>query len=111
MEITLKGAGGFVKIDPSGITIQGTLVKINSGGAAGVSSITASAALPAAPMETEQAVFGADTVYTLRLSDGVEMHSLMPSRYDYRIGSEVGIEIDIDHFILFPVEPIVVPTE
>jgi iron(III) transport system ATP-binding protein len=57
---------------------------------------------------TDRAFKGADTVYTLRLADGVEMHSLMPSRYDYPIGSEVGIEIDIDHFILFPVEPEVV---
>lgn len=35
MEITLKGAGGFVKVDPSGVTIQGSLVLINSGGSAG----------------------------------------------------------------------------
>ena len=38
MEITLKGAGGFVKIDPTGVTIQGTLVRINSGGAPGSGS-------------------------------------------------------------------------
>lgn len=35
MQITLKGAGGFITIDPSGVTIQGVMVKINSGGAAG----------------------------------------------------------------------------
>jgi len=35
MEITLKGAGGFVKIDPSGVTVQGTMVLINSGGSPG----------------------------------------------------------------------------
>ncbi|MEN3942400.1 type VI secretion system tip protein TssI/VgrG [Prosthecobacter sp. SYSU 5D2] len=33
--ITLKGAGGFIAIGPSGVTIQGTMVLINSGGAAG----------------------------------------------------------------------------
>jgi type VI secretion system secreted protein VgrG len=33
--ITLKGAGGFITIDPGGISIKGTIVKINSGGAAG----------------------------------------------------------------------------
>ena len=38
LEITLKGAGGFIKIDPSGVTIQGTLVRINSGGAPGTAS-------------------------------------------------------------------------
>ena len=32
--ICLKGAGGFVKIDASGVTIVGTTVLINSGGAA-----------------------------------------------------------------------------
>lgn len=32
--ITLKGAGGFVQIDSAGVTIQGTLVNINSGGTA-----------------------------------------------------------------------------
>ncbi|MDX1335253.1 MAG: ABC transporter ATP-binding protein, partial [Gammaproteobacteria bacterium] len=56
---------------------------------------------------TDRAFMGADTLYTLRLDDGVELLSLMPSRYDYAIGSEVGIELDIDHFILFPLEPIV----
>lgn len=35
MQITLKAAGGFVDIGPSGVTIQGTMVLINSGGAAG----------------------------------------------------------------------------
>ncbi len=35
MTITLKGAGGFITVGPSGVTIQGTMVLINSGGAAG----------------------------------------------------------------------------
>jgi len=39
MELTLKGPGGFVKIDPMGVTIQGNLVLINSGGAAGSGSM------------------------------------------------------------------------
>jgi len=56
---------------------------------------------------TDRAFMGADTLYTLRLEDDVQLLSLMPSRYDYAIGSEVGIELDIDHFILFPPEPAV----
>jgi len=32
--LTLKAAGSFVQIDPSGVTIQGPLVRINSGGSA-----------------------------------------------------------------------------
>ena len=33
MSLCLSAAGGFITIDPSGVTIQGMLVKINSGGA------------------------------------------------------------------------------
>ena len=36
MELTLKSSGGFIKIDPSGIYINGTMVFINSGGVPGV---------------------------------------------------------------------------
>jgi type VI secretion system secreted protein VgrG len=35
MQLSLKGPGGFVDIGPTGVTIQGTMVLINSGGAAG----------------------------------------------------------------------------
>jgi len=35
MQLSLIGPGGFVDIGPTGVTIQGTLVNINSGGAAG----------------------------------------------------------------------------
>jgi len=34
MRLTIKGPGGFVDIGPAGVTIQGTMVKINSGGSA-----------------------------------------------------------------------------
>ncbi|MEJ7848696.1 MAG: type VI secretion system tip protein TssI/VgrG [Pyrinomonadaceae bacterium] len=34
-QVSLKGAGGFVDVGPAGVTIQGTMVLINSGGAAG----------------------------------------------------------------------------
>ncbi len=35
-EVSLIGMGGFVDVGPAGVTIQGTMVLINSGGAAGV---------------------------------------------------------------------------
>ncbi len=38
LQVTLKGPGGFIDIGPAGVTIQGTMVNINSGGAAGVGS-------------------------------------------------------------------------
>ncbi len=37
-QVSLKGPGGFVDIGPSGVTISGTMVLINSGGSAGSGS-------------------------------------------------------------------------
>lgn len=34
MELTIKAAGGFIDIGPAGVTIQGIMVNINSGGSA-----------------------------------------------------------------------------
>lgn len=48
MEVALKGPGGFVSVGPSGVTIQGTMVLINSGGAAG-SGPGAQTSSPASP--------------------------------------------------------------
>lgn len=49
-EITLKAGGAFIKIGPEGVTIQGPLVKINSGGAPGNAN-QPQAAQPAQPQE------------------------------------------------------------
>ena len=38
MELTIKASGGFINIGPAGVAISGTLVLINSGGAAGSGS-------------------------------------------------------------------------
>jgi type VI secretion system secreted protein VgrG len=51
MQLTLKGPGGFVDIGPAGVTIQGTLVNINSGGAAG----SGSGASPTAAQDAKEA--------------------------------------------------------
>jgi type VI secretion system secreted protein VgrG len=50
MQISLVGAGGFVDIGPAGVTIQGTMVKINSGGSAG-SGTAANPKDPVAPID------------------------------------------------------------
>jgi type VI secretion system secreted protein VgrG len=50
-QITLKGPGGFVDIGPAGVTIQGTMVLINSGGSAG----SGSGSSPDTPNEPKQA--------------------------------------------------------
>jgi type VI secretion system secreted protein VgrG len=34
-DLTLKAAGGFIKIDPSGVYVNGTMLMLNSGGAPG----------------------------------------------------------------------------
>jgi type VI secretion system secreted protein VgrG len=44
-QLSLKGPGGFIDIGPAGVAIQGTMVLINSGGAAG----SGSGASPTAP--------------------------------------------------------------
>ncbi|MGO1503200.1 MAG: type VI secretion system Vgr family protein [Marinobacter sp.] len=43
-EVTLKAGGSFVKVDPSGVTISGPLVRMNSGGAPGSGSAVAAQA-------------------------------------------------------------------
>ncbi len=48
---TVKGPGGFMKIDDSGITLQGNLVKVNEGGSPGVGTapVSVEPESPAAP--------------------------------------------------------------
>jgi type VI secretion system secreted protein VgrG len=51
VQLTIKGPGGFVDIGPAGVTIQGTMVLINSGGAAG----SGSGSSPDAPKDAKEA--------------------------------------------------------
>jgi type VI secretion system secreted protein VgrG len=52
--LTLKVGGNFVNLNPSGVYIQGTMVFINSGGAAGTGS-GCSPEAPKAPQEADKA--------------------------------------------------------
>jgi type VI secretion system secreted protein VgrG len=54
MQVSLKSPGGFVDIGPTGVTIQGTMVLINSGGSAGSGS-GASPKDPKDPKDPDQA--------------------------------------------------------
>jgi len=54
MEVSIKGTGGFVDIGMAGVTIQGTMVKINSGGSA-ASGTSASPESPAGPKDPDVA--------------------------------------------------------
>jgi len=60
LQITLQGPGGFISIGPAGVTIQGTMVLINSGGAAG-SGTAASPDDPTAPPTTVKGPAQPDT--------------------------------------------------
>ncbi len=57
VQLTLKGPGGFIDIGPGGVTVQGTMVLINSGGSAGSGS-GASPTSPKAPREADEAEGG-----------------------------------------------------
>ncbi len=61
--LTLCCGGNFVKIDASGVTILGTTVKINSGGAAGTGTAV-SLKTPEAPVDADSAQPGKDTTYS-----------------------------------------------
>ncbi|KYF94236.1 type IV secretion protein Rhs [Sorangium cellulosum] len=54
-DLTIKGPGGFIRIDAGGITIKGNLVKINSGGSPG----SGSGASPEEPAEAVEAMIEA----------------------------------------------------
>jgi iron(III) transport system ATP-binding protein len=45
---------------------------------------------------------GADFLYTLRLSSGTRVLSLVPSHHDHAIGERIGIRLAIDHVVAFP---------
>lgn len=44
---------------------------------------------------------GADILYTLQLDSGDQVLSLVPSHHDHRLGSKIGIRLEIDHVIAF----------
>ena len=54
VQLTLKVGGNFISLNPAGVFIQGTMVLINSGGAAGTGS-GSSPAVPKLPTEADKA--------------------------------------------------------
>ena len=49
----------------------------------------------------KKAFRGAEFLYTLRLEDGHEVLSLVPSHHNHAIGERIGIKLDVDHVIAF----------
>src|SRR5688572_11440007 len=45
---------------------------------------------------------GAEFLYTLRLPDGNQVLSLVPSHHNHAIGERIGIKLDVDHVVAFP---------
>lgn len=50
----------------------------------------------------DKAFRGAEFLYTLQLPDGDTVLSLVPSHHDHAIGEAIGIELHLDHLVLFP---------
>ncbi|MBA2690758.1 MAG: ABC transporter ATP-binding protein [Burkholderiales bacterium] len=59
----------------------------------------------ASPVQAEvlhKAFRGAEILYTLRLSSGGKVLSLVPSHHNHAIGERIGIRVEIDHLVVFP---------
>ncbi|KRV81270.1 type IV secretion protein Rhs [Pseudomonas citronellolis] len=64
-ELTLKAGGSFVKLDPGGVTLSGTDVKLNSGGSPGAGT-PAAPLLPGELQAPDQSVPGAVLLHRLK---------------------------------------------
>ncbi len=50
----------------------------------------------------KKAFRGAEFLYTLRLDDGKQLLSLVPSHHNHAVGEKIGIKLDVDHVVAFP---------
>jgi len=49
----------------------------------------------------QRAFRGAEFLYTLRMPDGTQLLSLVPSHHDHSLGERIGIRIEPDHMVAF----------
>ena len=59
----------------------------------------------ASPLKAEvvnKAFRGAEFLYTLKLDDGNQVLSLVPSHHNHAVGERIGIKLDVDHVVAFP---------
>ncbi len=47
---------------------------------------------------------GSNYLYTLELSSGLQLLSMVHSHHDHQLGEQLGIEIELDHLVVFPDE-------
>src|SRR3989344_3019393 len=57
---------------------------------------------PLKAKEVKKALRGAEILYTLRLPRGGRLLALFPSHADHAIGERVGIRVQADHLVAFP---------
>jgi iron(III) transport system ATP-binding protein len=50
----------------------------------------------------KKAFRGAEFLYTLKLDDGKQLLSLVPSHHNHAIGEKIGIKLHVDHVVAFP---------
>jgi iron(III) transport system ATP-binding protein len=58
---------------------------------------------PATAMVVRKLFRGAEFLYTLRLDSGEEVLSLVPSHHNHAIGERIGLRLEVDHVVAFPV--------
>lgn len=61
-------------------------------------------ASPATAKVLEKAFRGSVFLYTLALQSGARILSLVPSHHAHSKGSQIGIRVEMDHLVVFPVE-------
>lgn len=49
----------------------------------------------------ERAFRGSNFLYTLRMDSGAEVLSLVPSHHDHKINEKIGIQLELDHLVIF----------
>ncbi len=62
-------------------------------------------ASPVAARVLAKAFRGAEFLYTLQLSSGATVLSLVPSHHNHAIGERIGIRLEIDHVVAYPRQP------
>jgi iron(III) transport system ATP-binding protein len=50
----------------------------------------------------KKAYLGAEFLYTLKLANGMQLLSLVPSHHNHAIGKRIGIRLDVEHVFAFP---------
>ena len=58
---------------------------------------------PATAVVARKLFRGAEFLYTLRLDSGEEVLSLVPSHHNHVIGERIGVRLEVDHVVAFPV--------